>query len=288
MSEQVTPGGQGWGVRVRGEKLPAFVLTPVEMPEPNGDPDAAPMAGADPGAGMGEPAAAAGFVEGTWVAGVGWVPADHPYATGRARPPAPQKRKRGLLSFGPTSLMGKIAFRAGLSASVSLVLFGTVGHSWIGALLHGHHGVTTPATIAGEPLVTTGPLADLSKTVDGYIGDQSFVGSHGGGFYAVPGAQVASYGVWAFSHSGTSLTGGDESDVVNEISNGAYQGTVKSESDSGVQYTCGNIAYAGRVGVACVWDDGDVAGFLVNFSDTDVDGVLSLTKIVRGAVEGQK
>lgn len=281
MSDQVSPSGPGWSVRVRDEAPPPAPAAPATEPDP---------AALDPDAPIGDtgPTGGGGFTEGTWMAGVGWIPADHPYATGQAKPPTPRRRRKGILSIGPSSLAGKIAFRVGVSASLGLILFGLFGaHSWITDLTHGKHTVTTPGVIAGEPLVTTGPLATMAGNVDGFLSGQPFVSGFAGGFYALPGAHTPSYGVFAFHHSGSSLTSDEQSQVVNDIAGGQYQGTVKSDTDSGVQYTCGNVDLGGRLGVACVWDDYDVAGFIIDFGDDNVDGVLSLAKIVRGAIESQ-
>ena len=291
MSDQVVPGGRGWSVRPgRHDEVSA---PPVESPAPAVPPGEAHAVAATPAAPspddtpIGAPGVMAAHADGKWIAGVGWVPADHPYATGAAKPPGHRPRRRGLVGIGPSGPFGRIGMRVGISATLGIVLFSLFGwHSWITDLFHGSHDVATPASIAGDPLVLSGPIVQLSQQVDAFMQTDPIVEKSAGGFYAPPGAAAPSYAVFGIKHRGASMTAGDMSDIVDHISGGKYDGTVQSTTNDGVTYTCGNVELGGRLGVACVWDDYNVGGFLVSFGDSDVPAVMALTQMARNAIEG--
>jgi hypothetical protein len=223
----------------------------------------------------------AAHADGCWVAGVGWVAGSLPHAAGASQP-----RRRGGGLGVPRGLVRVVMGLVG-SATAGAILFSAFGwHSWVTDIFHSSHDVATPASIAGDPLVISGPLAQVSQQVNSYITNDPIVEKSAGGFYAPPGATAPSYAVFGIKHRGSSMTEGDMSDIVDHIAGGSYKGTVKSDTRDGVTYTCGNVAIGPRLGVACIWDDYNVGGFLVSFGDGDVPSIMALTQIARNAIEG--
>lgn len=228
----------------------------------------------------------AAHADGRWIAGVGWVAASHPYARGAARLPKP-RRRRGGMGFMPSRGIVRVVFGLAGSAAAGLVAFSAFGwHSWISDLVHSRHDVATPASIGGDPLVLSGPLAGLSNEVNTYMANSSLVEKSAGGFYARPGATSPSYAAFGIQHRGASLTQSDMNDIVIHIAGGSFQGSQRSETRDGVTYTCGNVKVPVKLGTACVWDDYNVAGFLVSFESTDLTSGLTLTQMARNAMEG--
>ena len=270
MSDQAA-GGQGWSVRSGRDGEPLAPRLDQRAATPS----------------TYAPPVMAAHADGRWVAGVGWVPADHPYATGAVKLPRPRRRRRGVLSIAPAGPIGRIVMGLAGSATAGVILLSLFGwHNWFTNFLHGSHDVATPASIAGDPLVINGPLGQLTQQVNSFMSSDHIVVKAAGGFYAPPGATSPSYGVFGIKHRGASMTEGDMTDIVDHIASGKYDGTVQSSTIDGVTYTCGNVDLVARVGVACIWDDYDVGGFLVSFGDSDVPSVMALTRMARNAIEG--
>lgn len=346
MSEQVVPGGHGWGIRTREEKTTtsaraaaaglasAPVFSPAAAWTEEGliaaaaayeaagypretaqaaalayaqsayppeayaavAPPSIPPAGPSPATAPARPAAwepsttaadtPAGRGLGAFIPGKGWVADAHPDDLRKVRTVSPKRRRAALIPFG-------IAGRIGVSAIVGLVLFGLFGtHSWITNLLHSQHHVTTPQAVQGAGIITSGPLSSVSMSLSSAAHKDSHVIDVVAAYYGVAPDVLPDYAVMAIRHSGSSLTGSDLQDVVKTVTGGTWSAALTTDTRNGVTYTCENYTdvEAGKAitGVACVWDDYDVAGMVISFKDFNADRMLNTTQSVHDTVEGSK
>jgi hypothetical protein len=254
-------GGRGWGVRESRTPPPAWA--PVAPPPNNGE--------------TGSPAAAPGYS-----AGPPFLAAVPPMAAAGAPGSLPWA---GAVPARPRSNAVKGLFA--LLVAVVLLFAGGFWYFADGPGAAKAHTVSAPTTLAGLSINTGGAVGQVTSAFQAKFAGEPGVKNAVYAYYG-DGQSTTGYLLGLFAIDRT-VNGADLTQFVNGFNSGGSSSFDLSSATStvqgGVTYRCGPVGLSAFTGTLCVWEDGNVLGWIVGLPGESGGATLGAAEEARSTGE---